>query len=52
MKFVRLETNSTKEKRKEISDKVVKGQLKLSHFAIDGEKSYHYYQVLNTRNKK
>lgn len=49
MKFVRLETTATKEKRKEIADKIGKGQLKLSHFAVDGEKSYHYYQVLNTR---
>lgn len=52
MKFVRLAINATADKRKEVADKISKGQLKLSHFAVDGEKSYHYYQVLNTRNKK
>ena len=31
------------------SDKITKGQLKLSHFAVDGELSYHYYEVLNVR---
>lgn len=49
MKFIRLATNAPQDKRKEVSDKVSKGQLKLSHFAVDGENSYHYYQILNTR---
>lgn len=49
MRFVRLATDATKDKRKEVADKVSKGQLKLSHFAVDGNSSYHYYQVLNTR---
>lgn len=49
MKFVRLATNATSDKRKEVADKITKGQLKLSHFAVDGELSYHYYEVLNVR---
>ena len=49
MKFVRLATNATSDKRKEVADKISKGQLKLSHFAVDGELSYHYYQILNVR---
>lgn len=52
MKFVRLATNAPLDKRKEIADKITKGQLKLSYFAVDGELSYHYYEVLNTRTKK
>ena len=49
MKFVRLATNAPSDKRKEVADKISKGQLKLSHFAVDGELSYHYYQILNVR---
>ena len=49
MKFVRLATNAPTEKRKEVADKITKGQLKLSYFAVDGESSYHYYEVMNTR---
>ena len=49
MKFIRLATDATKDKRKEVADKISKGQLKLSHFAVDGTASYHYYQILNTR---
>ena len=52
MKFVRLATNATSDKRKEVADKITKGQLKLSYFAVDGELSYHYYEVLNVKKKK
>lgn len=46
MKFIKVAINADKEKRKEISEKIYKKEVKLSHFTIDGDNSYHYYQIL------
>jgi len=44
-KYVRLATNASPEKRKEINDKVIKHELQLAYYAIDNEVGYHYYLV-------
>mgnify|MGYP006349177219 FL=1 len=46
MKFIKLATNATIEERKSISEKLQKREVKLSHFAIDGDEAYHYYLIL------
>jgi hypothetical protein len=45
MKFVKVSITATSLVRKEVELKVRKGELKLSHFAIDGDDSYHYYEI-------
>jgi hypothetical protein len=45
MKFVKVSISATSLIRKEVALKVSKGELKLSHFAIDGDDSYHYYEI-------
>lgn len=46
MKFIKLAINADSSQRKEISNKISKGEIKLSYFAIDGDNSYHYYQII------
>ena len=46
MRFIKVPINADNKIRKEISEKVSKGELKLSHFAIDLDNSYHYYQII------
>lgn len=46
LKFERISLDADIEERKKISDRVVKGELKWQFFAIDGNKSYHYYLVV------
>jgi hypothetical protein len=46
MKFIRIESNASMEKRAEVTRRIEKGEIKLSHFAIDNEKGYHYYEIL------
>lgn len=45
-KYVRLCMEANSEERKEFSDKVKNGELKLAFYATEGEKSYHFYLVL------
>ena len=45
-KYVRLATDASIDDKKVIWDKVQKGELKEAYFAVDGDKSYHYYEVL------
>ncbi len=45
-KYVRIAFDAKAEEKKEISEKVQKGELKLACYAIDGDKGYHYYLVI------
>jgi hypothetical protein len=49
MKFIRLETTANAEKRNEITKRIANGEIKLSHFAIDNDNFYHYYEILKTK---
>lgn len=52
-KYIRIETNASSEKRTEVSARIARGEIKLSHFAIDSDKAYHYYEILiPLKNKK
>lgn len=46
MKFIRLETTARVEKRNEIIKRINNGEIKLSHFAVDNDNFYHYYEIL------
>ncbi len=46
MKFIKVATNADIKERKAISERLQKRELKLSHFAIDGDISYHYYEII------
>jgi hypothetical protein len=45
-KYVRLAIDASADDRKVIWDKIQKGELKEAYFAVDGDKAYHYYEVL------
>lgn len=45
-KYIRIETNASPDKRIEVSARIARGEIKLSHFAIDNDKAYHYYEIL------
>jgi hypothetical protein len=45
-KYVRISLDAKQEERKEFSEKMQRGELKLAYYAIDGDKSYHYYLVM------
>lgn len=45
-KYVRLALNAKIDDKKQIQDRVLKGELKLAYFASDGDLGYHYYLVL------
>lgn len=45
-KYVRIALDAKPEEKKEFSEKVQKGELKLACYAIDGDKGYHYYLVI------
>lgn len=44
--YIRIAMGASMEERKEITDRVAKNELKLSHYAMDNEIGYHYYEVL------
>jgi predicted metalloprotease len=44
-KTLRVASNADIEERKQISDRVQKGELSLAYYAVDGENSYHYYFI-------
>ena len=44
-KYVRIAYDAKPEEKKEFSEKVQKGELKLACYAVDGEKAYYYYLV-------
>lgn len=45
-KYIRIALNATAEERKEITDKLAKGELKMGYFADDNGVAYHYYLVV------
>lgn len=45
-KYVRIAYDAKPEEKKEFSDKVQKGELKLACYAVDGDKAYYYYLVI------
>jgi hypothetical protein len=44
-KTIRIALGSDIEERKQISDRVNKGELTFACYAIDGENGYHYYFI-------
>lgn len=46
LKFIRVSLDADMEERKKISDRIAKNEIKWQFFAIDGNKSYHYYLVI------
>lgn len=46
MKFIRLESSANVAKRIEISNRIARGEIKLSHIAVDNDILYHYYEIL------
>lgn len=44
-KTLRVALNANIEERKQISDRVHKGELTFAYYAVDGENSYHYYFI-------
>jgi hypothetical protein len=44
-KTLRVASNANIEERKQISDRVNKGELTFAYYAVDGENSYHYYFI-------
>ena len=46
LKFVKVCDGSKPEQRKEIGDRVMRGELKWHHYAIDGDKGCHHYLIL------
>ena len=45
-KYVRLCMEAKSEERKEFNDKVKNGELKMAFYSVEGDKGYHYYQVM------
>jgi hypothetical protein len=46
LKYIRLESTANVGKRIEISNRIVRGEIKLSHCAVDNDILYHYYEIL------
>ena len=46
VKYIRLESSANIEKRIEISNRIIRGEIKLSHYAVDNDIFYHYYEIL------
>lgn len=46
-KYIRIALDAKAEERNEMTQKVKNGEVKLAYYATDGDKGYHYYQVLN-----
>ena len=46
MKFIRLESSANVAKRIEISNRIARGEIRLSHIAVDNDILYHYYEIL------
>jgi microcompartment protein CcmL/EutN len=44
-KTIRIAMNADIEERKQISERIQKGELSFAYFAVDGDNSYHYYFV-------
>lgn len=45
-KYTKLALDANQEERKVFSDKVKSGELKFAYYALEGEKGYHFYQIL------
>jgi hypothetical protein len=46
VKYIRLESTANVAKRIEISNRIFRGEIKLSHCAVDNDILYHYYEIL------
>ena len=46
VKYIRLESSANVAKRIEISNRIIRGEIKLSHYAVDNDIFYHYYEIL------
>lgn len=46
-KYIRIAENSDIEKFKEMSARIQNKSIEWAFYAIDGERGYHYYRVLN-----
>jgi hypothetical protein len=45
-KYVRIAYDAKPEEKKEFSDRIQKGELKLACYAVDGDKGYYYYLII------
>ena len=45
-KFIRIAEDAKSEDFKALGDRVQKGEIKWNHYAVDGNKSYHHYQII------
>lgn len=45
-KFIRISALATRDEFKAISERAQKGELKYGYYAIDNDKGYHYYLVI------
>ena len=43
--YLRIAIDAPNEERKELNARVLKGELRVAYYAIDGNKGYHYYQI-------
>jgi len=48
-KYIRLALDAKQDERLEISTKIKSGEIKWSFYATDGDKGYHYYQILQKK---
>lgn len=46
LKFIKICEGSPQEEYRAIGEKVQRGEIKFSHYAIDGNKGCHYYYVI------
>lgn len=44
--FVKVPYNATSEEFKVVGNRIKNGEVQWAYFAVDGDKSYHYYRVL------
>ena len=46
VKFIRISIDASREERQVFNERVIKGEIKLSYYSIDGKKGYHYYKII------
>jgi hypothetical protein len=45
-KYIRIVMGAKPEERKEITDKLAKGEIVFGYYGIDGDDGYHYYRII------
>jgi hypothetical protein len=49
VEYIRLSSADKQDKWKETGDRVMKGELKYSYYAIDSGTGYYYYEILKKK---